>query len=1090
MKYSPREFMKMRRPERFSDTVIAKKGNLNRSILEYKLEVLTSNSQEQEFQKFSFKLAQLEIAPNLRPQTGPSGGGDSKADSETYPVSDFTRFNFWEGIANESGERWAFAISAKKEWVGKVTKDVKGIVDTSRDYKRIFFITNQFAKDKKRAEIEDKLSQEHSIPITILDRTWILDRVFKNNREKLAIEELHLAEGLEDEITVGPNDVERMKLFEQMNGEIETALSKAVINYKVVDKALDTALLARGMGKSRTDVDGLFNRAISLAQHTGSEEQVYSVIYEKAWTTFFWFEDFEKFVQLYDELESIAETSVNIYTLQRQHNLGGLLRASQEEDSLSAEYVYKKLANLKKLLAEFAQDDTKPSATHQARMLLALGDLFDNAAVRKDLNQNFKEIRVILQGTERLIGFPYEESVGLIQENGDVFGDIPEYEKLINLIAEIDARRKGEIPAAKSLLKYGIQHLEAGRHYKAIEYIGRSLVGLYKKESKDDFIHALYFIAYGYEAAGLLWAARGSLLHAASYTVSDLRQRQEVYELQGKCCRRLKMNELRLGRVGYVLEWHQADLVLSSQMAITQEQREAIYEDSLGNFSSILGCLLLKTRPTDLPKLEKAPDLFDRLSIDFSGLALLYLLGGETYLPDDYWKYIENQSSTDFFNRWLNQPAQKDLPAYPDYYINETVRLESNILGTHFTFETKNGSPGIEICEMIVAALEAYLSTAIVMEMYGKVSHFKVIAEEHPELTRHVQLANEPVNGRHLKVLYKPFNPHLLSVEVQHEISEAVSEIILRIISETIAFSDHEKSLKELVVDQRVDERSFNFLSPLVMLGNVLGHNPKRSIAQWVDEKDTRYPFDGIAPRLELLSTNYRHGKPTLQEKSDSNDDDFFDIKKHQNLKTFSVINEHLWQGQVWRGFAFAVDLNVHAIHSPTLYLMFDNRQTAIDIFKEWKERFGDKAGEEIQLSILKGIDTSNPNWYKGLIGSNIKKEEMKNGNRVISMTKISTMTPTNPGNLEGFLKSYSRFGYYTLAPFFIDLTTGKPEALNEWGFVMKELSVKYAWEVSVNDMEMTAIAATDDPIIPNEITNAPVLEVLKMKRKRDASSA
>ena len=69
--------MKMRRPERFSDTVIAKKGNLNRSILEYKLEVLTSNSQEHEFQNFCFKLSQLEIAPNLRPQTGPSGGGDS-----------------------------------------------------------------------------------------------------------------------------------------------------------------------------------------------------------------------------------------------------------------------------------------------------------------------------------------------------------------------------------------------------------------------------------------------------------------------------------------------------------------------------------------------------------------------------------------------------------------------------------------------------------------------------------------------------------------------------------------------------------------------------------------------------------------------------------------------------------------------------------------------------------------------------------------------------------------------------------------------------------------------------------------------------
>lgn len=76
-------------------------------------------------------------------------------------------------------------------------------------------------------------------------------------------------------------------------------------------------------------------------------------------------------------------------------------------------------------------------------------------------------------------------------------------------------------------------------------------------------------------------------------------------------------------------------------------------------------------------------------------------------------------------------------------------------------------------------------------------------------------------------------------------------------------------------------------------------------------------------------------------------------------------------------------------------------------------------------------------------------------------------MTPTNPRNLEGFLESYSRFGYFTLAPFFIDTKTDKPELLNEWGFVMKELFVRNAWEVSINDLEMTAIEATENPIIP-----------------------
>ena len=109
----------------------------------------------------------------------------------------------------------------------------------------------------------------------------------------------------------------------------------------------------------------------------------------------------------------------------------------------------------------------------------------------------------------------------------------------------------------------------------------------------------------------------------------------------------------------------------------------------------------------------------------------------------------------------------------------------------------------------------------------------------------------------------------------------------------------------------------------------------------------------------------------------------------------------------------------------------------------------------------------------------------MINGNTLILMTKISTMTPTNPGNLEGFLHSYARFGYFTLAPFFIDVRSGKPEPLNEWGFPMNELSVRNAWEVGLNELEMTAIDATENPVIPEGVTNAPVLKVIKMKLER-----
>lgn len=85
--FSPKEFLRARRPERFSDSVVSEKPSLDRSILEYHLDTLTNRSQEVDFATFARHSAEREICPNLLPQTGPTGGGDSKVDSETYPVA-------------------------------------------------------------------------------------------------------------------------------------------------------------------------------------------------------------------------------------------------------------------------------------------------------------------------------------------------------------------------------------------------------------------------------------------------------------------------------------------------------------------------------------------------------------------------------------------------------------------------------------------------------------------------------------------------------------------------------------------------------------------------------------------------------------------------------------------------------------------------------------------------------------------------------------------------------------------------------------------------------------------------------------------
>ena len=173
---------------------------LERNILEYHLETITNRNEAQNFEIFCRKLCERAICSNLRPHT--SHGGDSKVDTETYPVSDEIADRFYIGEA-KSDERWGFAFSASKDWKRKVKNDVQRIAESKRGYKRIIFITSRFAKDRSRSEIEDSLSDEYGIPVIIHDRSWIIQEIIDKNRKDLAFDYLGVGEKNTDPYRLG-----------------------------------------------------------------------------------------------------------------------------------------------------------------------------------------------------------------------------------------------------------------------------------------------------------------------------------------------------------------------------------------------------------------------------------------------------------------------------------------------------------------------------------------------------------------------------------------------------------------------------------------------------------------------------------------------------------------------------------------------------------------------------------------------------------------------------------------------------------------------------------------------------------------------
>lgn len=66
------------RPEKFSDSKIEYEIPLTKELFEKQLEILSTKKMQSNFENFIVRCAERLITPNIKPQTGPDGGGGWK----------------------------------------------------------------------------------------------------------------------------------------------------------------------------------------------------------------------------------------------------------------------------------------------------------------------------------------------------------------------------------------------------------------------------------------------------------------------------------------------------------------------------------------------------------------------------------------------------------------------------------------------------------------------------------------------------------------------------------------------------------------------------------------------------------------------------------------------------------------------------------------------------------------------------------------------------------------------------------------------------------------------------------------------------
>lgn len=490
------EFYKKIHPEQFSDSVLVKKGNLDRDMFDYYLESLTSKNLEKTFEEFCRKLAESEVCPNLLPQTGPTGGGDSKVDSETYPVAQEIS-NLWYYGNTAASERWAFAISAKKDWKSKVKSDVVKIVSVNqqegRGYTKIFFMSNQYVPDKKRAQVEDELRNLHDLDIRILDRSWILDKVFSSPQNiDMTISVFGFSDSFRDEVKMGAQDLKRKQEFEENEQKLASHQTK---QSEIVALAQRNVILARELEYPLHQVLGLIDRSIRLSAEKGSIVDHANAVCDAAWTVYWWYEDKNHYYSFYKDYEKLVMESQNVNLFINLITLWiNLFSLSLNDNTFSID---EHTQIIKDEYSRYTGDPSKPNTAIEAKAAFQLIRFFlgDNPDTIAD------DIILILEGSSGHLDLDIRPLCRAIQEF-PVFENTKRFPEMFERSVDIMSEQKRNIEAAKLLANRG-RKLKDERPYDALIYFSRTLSKLYNEESKELLSLAVLDMADVFQSIGL-----------------------------------------------------------------------------------------------------------------------------------------------------------------------------------------------------------------------------------------------------------------------------------------------------------------------------------------------------------------------------------------------------------------------------------------------------------------------------------------------------------------------------------------------------------------------------------------------------------
>lgn len=1039
---SPSAYYRELRPQCFSDTVVRYEIPLTQEMFDLQLALLSTKKMQSVFENFVVAIAKRNITPNIKPQTGPDGGGDGKVDAETYEVSNDISDKWYsiEDTANGK-EYWAFAISCKKLWKPKLTSDVAKIVATNRGYTKALFFTNQYVKSSTRADAEEDLTKQYGINVKIYDANALSKWVFQDGGIEIALSTLGFSDEYKKKtIELGPKD----KVRQERLDEIEQSILRHVEGFdtQYVDDLHETCILSRGLGEPRTKTEGRFQRAIRECKSHGSQQQMFNIVYDHAWTSFFWFDDVEATYKDYLVLKTLIDEQCNVTRIEKATNLlTNLINAARggffDPELIAPEIQYFK--NLQKALD--ANTDKRSSALYLA-IYIQEQKLIDRLIQNQPFEEELRAIKPLLIESASHLEISIESHFRVIEMLSSFIEDNEQFEELIDELAEIIADKRSKAEAARVRLSRAETHMEKERWSAAIKQLGFCVYAFEQEACMTELVKSSGYMGSALNNLGLPYSAEAYLIKATSFLIQDFYHSGIVPHLLITVLHELCGIELKLGRIVMYLNWYELLSVVSHNAQFNEEES---YKTNCALEDAAWACRFAVCNLKDA-SISRLPDVLDRMGMFNSSEYLKYALGYPEDVDESCLATIKEIADS---QKLREQPVFSQFLDQLNISIDGDAYVKTTVNNFTITVYYKNDPKVQRIAELFLASIESFMATSELFEIIPVNDHIQIIVTQ-----------TDYKSDLHYR---KASNDYELLLNTAVFDDKIWWECLVKLIAYMLGNNAMTREPLEAMIEKKQHgERLMDRISVLqrteMALNNVLGQTYKYRLEDWCHASDKIYTYRGNASSCENKT--------------------FRNIQQ-STVATYTInSNMTLWNDAGWRGCFFMLD---ELCQKPAIFgLAFLNIDNGREIVAEWKSKFS------VTIYIIKGINSQHPTWYRVCIAPNVSIEDQSVGRYYTTMCRNHTMTPLTDENLKRFEYQYRRFGGCWLMAVAIkeDNSFDMPSSFDS-AYKFTNIEIRDAYQIDSSDPARVALRPDDAPFIPDDLTeSAPVLKVIDELRK------